>query len=71
MAGLRGFEMVSGLKVNYHKSSLIGVNVPRDFMEAACAFLHVEKGVFRLNIWGFQWERIPKRCLLGNQCWNN
>lgn len=37
---LQGFEMASGLKVNFHKSSLIGINVPRDFMEAACRFLN-------------------------------
>jgi hypothetical protein len=44
-AVLRGFEMASGLKVNFHKSSLIGVNVQRDFMEAACRFLHCREGV--------------------------
>jgi len=43
-AMLRGFEMASGLKVNHHKSSLIGVNVLRDFMEAACGFLHCREG---------------------------
>ena len=44
-AVLRGFEMASGLKVNFHKSSLIGVNVQRKFMEAACRFLHCREGV--------------------------
>jgi len=37
--------MASGLKVNFHKSSIIGVNVQRDFMEAACRFLHCREGV--------------------------
>ena len=42
---LRGFEMVSGHKVNFHKSCLIGVNVAPDFMEMACSFLNCWKGV--------------------------
>ena len=41
---LRGFEMVSGLKINFLKSSLIGVNVPRDFMALACDFLNCSEG---------------------------
>jgi hypothetical protein len=32
---LRGFELVSGLKVNFWKSSIMGVNVPLDFMRLA------------------------------------
>jgi hypothetical protein len=41
---LRGFEMTSGLKINFHKSCLIGVNVARDFMEIACDFLNCSEG---------------------------
>jgi hypothetical protein len=37
---LRGFEMVSGLKVNYWKSNLMGVNVSNDFLTVASAFLN-------------------------------
>ncbi|MCI26093.1 LINE-1 reverse transcriptase like, partial [Trifolium medium] len=37
---LRGFEMVSGLKVNFWKSNLMGVNVPQDFLSLASAFLN-------------------------------
>jgi hypothetical protein len=29
---LRGFKMCSGLKINFSKSSLIGVNVSQDFL---------------------------------------
>jgi hypothetical protein len=43
-AMLKGFEMTSGLKVNFHKSSLIGVNVSREFMDAAGRFLHCKEG---------------------------
>jgi hypothetical protein len=37
---LRGFEMASGLKVNFWKSRLMGVNVSQDFMTVASAFLN-------------------------------
>jgi len=35
---LSGFEMTSGLKVNFHKSSLIGINVPRDLWRRRVGF---------------------------------
>ncbi|KEH40277.1 hypothetical protein MTR_1g026690 [Medicago truncatula] len=41
---LRGFEMASGLKVNFSKSSFIGVNVPNAFMDMACDFLNCSRG---------------------------
>jgi len=41
---LRGFGMVSGLKINFLKSSLIEVNVREDFMEMACNFLNCSEG---------------------------
>lgn len=41
---LRGFEMVSGLKINFFKSSLIGVNVVSDFMDLTCNFLNCSEG---------------------------
>jgi hypothetical protein len=37
---LRGFEMVSGLKVNFWKSNLMGVNVSHDFLTLASVFLN-------------------------------
>jgi len=37
---LRGFEMVSGLKVNFQKSFLIGVNVLSEFMGMELSFLN-------------------------------
>jgi len=51
-AVLRGFEMASRLKVNFHKSSLIGVNVHRDFMEATCSFLHCREGAIPFKYLG-------------------
>lgn len=37
---LRSFELVSGLKVNFHKSKLIGINVSEVFLGYASTFLH-------------------------------
>ncbi|WJX94410.1 hypothetical protein P8452_75829 [Trifolium repens] len=36
---LRGFELVSGLKINFVKSNLIGLNVETRFLEASASFL--------------------------------
>ncbi|GAU48536.1 hypothetical protein TSUD_282880 [Trifolium subterraneum] len=36
---LRGFELVSGLKVNFVKSKLYGINVDANFLAAAASFL--------------------------------
>jgi hypothetical protein len=41
---LRGFEMVSGLKVNFWKSSLMGVNVSQQFLRLASVFLNCRIG---------------------------
>lgn len=32
--------MVSGLKINFHKSSLIRANVDKTFLEMACNFMN-------------------------------
>jgi hypothetical protein len=37
---LHGFELASGLKVNFYKSSIMGVNVSSDFLGVAERFLH-------------------------------
>ncbi|MCI26984.1 RNA-directed DNA polymerase (Reverse transcriptase), partial [Trifolium medium] len=41
---LRWCELVSGLKVNFSKSRLFGVNVACNFMEGAVSFLHCKLG---------------------------
>jgi hypothetical protein len=43
-AVLRGFEMASGLKVNFWKSCLFGVNVSNDFLTMASDFLNCRLG---------------------------
>ncbi|MCH88028.1 ribonuclease H protein [Trifolium medium] len=48
-AVLRGFEMASGLKLNFWKSRLIGINVPNEFMVMASIFLNcrMRRGPFK------------------------
>ncbi|XP_058759055.1 uncharacterized protein LOC131632268 [Vicia villosa] len=41
---LQLFELVSGLKVNFHKSSLIGINVSLDWLEEAASVLNCKVG---------------------------
>ncbi|XP_058765688.1 uncharacterized protein LOC131639202 [Vicia villosa] len=40
---LRGFEIVSGLGINYHKSKLIDINVSDNFLDIASNFYLVEE----------------------------
>jgi hypothetical protein len=40
---LRGFELASGLKVNFGKSKVIGVNVSGEFLGVAERFLHCSR----------------------------
>jgi hypothetical protein len=42
---LRGFEMTSGLKVNFFKSCLVGINISNDFLQMASDFLNCRIGV--------------------------
>jgi len=60
---LRGFEMASGLKINFSKSSLIGVNVGEDFMDMACSFLNCSAGCIPLGSMA-TWEPLVE-CLGG------
>jgi hypothetical protein len=72
---LRGFEMASGLKVNFWKSCLYGVNVSSDFMLMASGFLNCRVGTLpfkylglpvganphRYSTWGPMLEVLKKR----------
>jgi len=48
------FEEISGLKVNFHKSMLIGVNVNDSWLTEAALVLNCKGGPFHLCIWDFQ-----------------
>jgi hypothetical protein len=58
---LRGFELASGLKVNFWKSCLIGVNVQNAFMENACDFLNCKRGSVPFSYLGLPVGANPRR----------
>jgi hypothetical protein len=58
---LRGFELASGLKVNFWKSCLIGVNVSDTFMETACTFLNCIKGGIPFKYLGLPVGANPRK----------
>jgi len=61
---LRGFELASRLKVNFSKSCLIGVNVPRDFIDMACNFLNCTEGILPFMYLGLPVRANPGRALM-------
>lgn len=38
-AVLKGFKLVSGLAINFHKSKIIGININSYFMDLAATYL--------------------------------
>ncbi|WJX24306.1 beta-amyrin 28-monooxygenase [Trifolium repens] len=60
-AMLRGFELVSGLKVNFWKSCLVGVNVTADFLHMASGFLNCRIGQTPFNYLGLPVGANPRR----------
>ncbi|RHN51489.1 putative RNA-directed DNA polymerase [Medicago truncatula] len=76
------FEAVSGLKVNFHKSMLVGVNITDSWLNEAAAILRCKMGKIpflylglpisgnpqRLSVWEHAVNRIKSR-LSGWQSW--
>jgi hypothetical protein len=60
---LRGFEMASGLKVNFYKSCLMGINVSPEFMVTACNFLNCGQGSFPFKYLGLPVGGNPGRAI--------
>jgi hypothetical protein len=58
---LKGFEFASGLKVNFLKSSIIGINVENHFMDMACTFLNCSSGVVPFKYLGLPVGANPRR----------
>jgi hypothetical protein len=58
---LRGFELISGLKVNFWKSCLIGVNVAEDFMTMATDFLNCRRGAIPFKYLGLPVGANPRK----------
>jgi hypothetical protein len=58
---LRGFQLVSGLKVNFWKSNLMSVNVSDDFMRVAFVFLNCRIGSIPFKYLGLPVGASPRR----------
>ncbi|XP_058765377.1 uncharacterized protein LOC131638848 [Vicia villosa] len=68
---LRGFELISGLGVNFHKSRLIGINLNHHFVYAAPNFLNCKVQSNSFEFLGFHlgvnhrfvswWEPLLKK----------
>ncbi|WJX66076.1 hypothetical protein P8452_50669 [Trifolium repens] len=60
-ATLRGFELASGLKVNFWKSCVIGVNVSEDFLGMASQFLNCRVGAIPFKYLGLSVGANPRK----------
>ncbi|XP_019435175.1 PREDICTED: uncharacterized protein LOC109341686 [Lupinus angustifolius] len=58
---LNCFELVSGLKVNFQKSSMMGFSVSSSILEAAAAFIHCKVGSSPFNYLGITVGANPRR----------
>lgn len=57
---LRGFELMSGSRINFHKSNIFGVNVDDWYLEAASAFLLCKVGFFPFKYLGVKVGHSPR-----------
>lgn len=60
---LKGFEIVSGLGIYYHKSKLIGINVSDNFLDIASKFLSYRREENRFIFLGIPVSFNPRRIL--------
>jgi hypothetical protein len=58
---LRSFELVSGLKVNFHKSKLYGINLDDNFLRASSSFLNCEVESIPFRFLGIPVGANPRR----------
>jgi hypothetical protein len=58
---LCGFHLASGLRINFGKSCLMGVNVRGEFLELACSFLNCRLGEIPFNYLGLPVGANPRR----------
>jgi hypothetical protein len=64
---LRSFELVSGLKINFVKSKLYGVNIDPTFLAACELSCLVGHKLSPSNFWVFRSEQIREEKKLGNR----
>ncbi|XP_058751462.1 uncharacterized mitochondrial protein AtMg01250-like [Vicia villosa] len=69
-AVLRSFELVSGLRINYHKSKLIGVNINSHFMGVATNFLNCREEAKEFKFLGILIGANPRRISTWNPLLN-
>jgi hypothetical protein len=60
-AVLRGYEMSSGLKVNFYKSCVMGVNVSEEFLAMASNFLNCRVGTIPFKYLGLPVGANPRK----------
>jgi hypothetical protein len=60
------FEEVSGLKVNFNKSMLAGVNISDSWLSEAALIMSCRRGIFRLSIWACLSVVIQGNSAFGN-----
>ncbi|CAJ2637160.1 unnamed protein product [Trifolium pratense] len=58
---LRGFELVSGLKINFIKSKLYGINVDESFLMAGASFLSCSSDIIPFKFLGIPVGANPRR----------
>lgn len=58
---LRCFELVSGLRVNFHKSRVIGINVEQQFQHDAAMFLNCKSGKIPFKYLGLPIGADPRK----------
>ncbi|XP_058760611.1 uncharacterized protein LOC131633951 [Vicia villosa] len=58
----RGFELISGLKVNFSKSKVYGVNLQKSFMDSVSQFLSCCRDVLPFKFLGIFVGSNPRRC---------
>lgn len=58
---LRCFELVSELKVNFHKSRLFGVNMDETFQKDAANFLNYKNGELPFKFLGLPIGTKPRK----------
>lgn len=68
---LRCFELSSGLKVNFSKSSIVGVNVSPLFLFLVKRFLHCKIGVLLFKYLGLPVGANPEGLPRGNPLWGS
>ncbi|XP_058757974.1 uncharacterized protein LOC131635336 [Vicia villosa] len=49
---LRGFELVSGLEINFHKNNIFGVHIGEWLLNPATSYLSCKKGNFPFKLLG-------------------